>query len=181
MGLGSSSALLGFSLDHTVALAGGATLLLAGAILASRRARACDLRPAPRWRTPALMLASFALAYGLLGLLAPALAARQEDATANLAHVASQPLALSLRQGQAVAAAPRRRLTLSIEKMDCPPCAASVRTVLKRQSVVRAFFAEAGNDQVTIDYESGQASAKKLTALFPKYYGVTLISDEVLP
>src|SRR4051812_50130642 len=70
LGLGSSSALLGFSLDHTMALAGGAALLSAGALLAVRRARACDLRLAARWHAPALMLTSFALAFGLLGLLA---------------------------------------------------------------------------------------------------------------
>jgi copper chaperone CopZ len=182
LGLGSSSALLGFSLDHTVALACGAALLLAGAILASRRARACDLRPAARWRTPALMLASFALAYGLLGLLAPALAARQEDTTTDSELAASQRQSLSFsKEQQAVAAAPRRRLTLSIEKMSCPPCAASVRTALKRQSAVRAFFAESDNDQVTIDYDSGRTSAKKLAALIPAHYGVTLISDQAIP
>jgi copper chaperone CopZ len=181
LGLGSSSALLSFSLDHTVALAGGAALLLAGAILASRRARACDLRPAARWRTPALMLASFALAYGLLGLLAPALAARQEDAAADSELAASQRQSISLPQGRAITAAPLRRLTLIVEKMDCPPCAATVHTALKRQPTVRAFVAEAGNDQVTIDYDSGRTSAKKLAALFPPRYGVTLISDQAIP
>ena len=182
LGLGSSSALLGFSLDHTAALAGGAALLLAGALLVARQARACDLRPAARWRTPALMLASFVLAYGLLGLLAPALAARQEDARADAAHTAAQPQSLSLSKGQpAVAAAPLRRLTLIIEKMECPPCAATVRTALKRQPTVRTFAAEAYNDQVTIDYDSDRTSAKQLAALFPPRYGVTLISDQAIP
>jgi len=180
LGLGASSALLGFSLDRTVALASGVALLLAGAVLAWRRAHACDLRPAARWRTPALMFASFGLAYGLLGWLAPALAARQEDAAANLAPVAAQSQALSLPQGQAIAAVPRR-LTLSIEKMDCPPCAATVRTALKRQKAVRAFVAETGNDEVRIDYDSSRTSAKKLAALFPARYGVTRISDQPIP
>src|SRR3954447_5361825 len=105
LGLGSSSALLGFSLDHTMALAGGAALLSAGALLAVRRARACDLRPAARWHAPALMLTSFALAFGLLGLLAPALAARQEDAAADaeLATIQRQT-----HTPQVVAAAPQR-------------------------------------------------------------------------
>jgi copper chaperone CopZ len=179
LGLGSSSALLGFTLDRALALGGGAALLLAGAVFAWRRARACDLRPAARWRAPALMLASFALAYGLMGLLVPALAARQEDAAANFAPLAMSSQALSLPQGQALAAAPRR-LILSIEKMDCPPCAASVRTALKRQRAVRAFVAEAGNDEVTIDYDSGRTSAKKLAALFPAHYRVTLISDKAI-
>jgi len=182
LGLGTSSILLGFSLDQTVALAGGAALLLAGTILVSRRERACDLRPAARWRTPALMLASFALAYGLLGLLAPTLAARKEDAAAGSERAASQHQSLSLsKEQQAVAAAPLRRLTLIVEKMNCPPCAATVRTALKRQPTVRAFVAEADNDQVTIDYNSSRTSAKKLAALFPARYGITLISDQAIP
>jgi copper chaperone CopZ len=181
LGLGSSSALLGFSLDHTVALAGGAALLLAGALLAARRARACDQRRAARWRAPALMLASFALAFGLLGVLAPALAARQEDAATDAELAASQRQSLSLPQVPAVAAAPHRRLTLSVERMSCPPCAAAIRSALKRQPTVRAFFAEADIDQVTIDYDSNQTSAKKLAAIIPAHYGVTLISDEVIP
>ena len=181
LGLGSSSALLGFSLDHTLALAGGAALLLAGALLATRQARACDLRPAARWRAPALMLASFALAFGLLGVLAPALAARQEDAATDAELAASQRQSLSLPQVPAVAAAPQRRLTLSVERMSCPPCAAAIRGALKRQPTVRAFVAETNNDQVTIDYDSGQISAKHLAALFPVRYGVTLISDQAIP
>jgi len=182
LGLGASSALLGFTLDRALALGGGAALLLAGALLVARRARACDLRPAARWRTPALMLASFALAYGLLGLLAPALAARHEDAIADAAHAVSQGQLLSVSKAQPeVAAAPSRRLTLIVEKMECPPCAATVRTALKRQPAVRAFVAEVYNDQVTIDYDSGRTSAKQLAALFPPRYGVTLISDAALP
>src|SRR3954447_13494331 len=122
LGLGSSSALLGFSLDHTVALAGGAALLLVGALLAVRQPHTCHLGPAARWRAPALMLASFALAYGLLGLLAPALAARQEDAVADAAHAVSQGQSLSVWKAQpAVVAAPSRRLTLIVEKMECHP------------------------------------------------------------
>jgi len=89
LGLGSSSALLGLTLDRRLALAGGAALLLAGLILALRRTRACQLRPGLRWRAPALLLAGFALAYGLLGLLAPSLAARQEDAAAASAPAES--------------------------------------------------------------------------------------------
>ena len=51
---------------------------------------------------------------------------------------------------------------------------------IKRQRTVRAFVAEVYNDQVTIDYDSGQTSAKKLAALIPAHYGVTLISDELI-
>ena len=179
LGLGASSALLGFTPDRALTFGAGAGLLLAGAALAWRRGRTCDLRPAARWRTPALMLTSFALAYGLLGLLVPALAARQEDTAANLAPLAVSSQALSLPPGQAVAAAPRR-LMLSIDKMDCPPCAAHIRALLRRKPFVRAFVAEAGNDEVTIDYDSGQISAKKLAALFPARYGVRLISDKAI-
>jgi hypothetical protein len=46
---------------------------------------------------------------------------------------------------------------------------------------VRAFVAEAGNDEVTIDYDSGRTSTKKLARLIPAHYGVTLISDELIP
>ena len=116
------------------------------------------------------------------GCWRPALAARQEDALAESALVAAQRQSLSVsNEPPAVAAAPLHRLTLIIEKMDCPPCAATVRTALKRQPAVRAFLAEAYNDQVTIDYDSSQTSAKKLAALFPARYGVTLIGDAALP
>jgi copper chaperone CopZ len=181
LGLGSSSALVGFSLDHTLALTGGAALLLAGTLLALRRARACALHTAARWRAPAFMLASFALAFGLLGVLAPALAARQEDSAADAELAIAQRKALSLPPVPGVAAAPQRRLTLSVEKMTCPPCAAAIRSALKRQRTIRAFFAESDNDQVTIDYDSGQTNAKKLAAIIPARYGVTVISDELIP
>jgi hypothetical protein len=169
LGLGSSSALLGLSLDRRLALAGGGTLLLIGTALALRHSRACELRPSARWRTPALMVATFALVYGLLGVLLPALAARQEDAVAAV----SAPVQ--------AAAAPLRRLTLSVEKMDCPPCAAHVRALLRRKPFVHAFVAEANIDQVTIDYDSHQISAQKLAALIPFSSGVTVVSDIALP
>jgi copper chaperone CopZ len=182
LGLGASSALLGFTLDRALALGGGATLLLAGAVLALRRAHTCGLRPAARWRTLALMLASFTLAYGLLGILAPALAAGQQDTAAGSPLAASALQSPGAAQGQpAVVPAALRRLTLIVEKMDCPPCAATVRTALRRQPAVRAFVADPYNQQVTIDYDSGQTSAKKLAALFPPRYGITLIGDQALP
>jgi hypothetical protein len=168
LGLGSSSALLGLSLDHSLALIGGVALLLSGVALALRHMRACDLRPAARWRTPALMLVTFALTYGLLGLLLPALAAQREDSSVAIARAPA-------------AAALPRRLTLIVEKMNCPPCAARVRTALKRQPAVRAFVAEDGNEQISIDYDSRKIDAKQLTALFPPRYGVTMMSDNPLP
>src|SRR5262245_10063684 len=61
LGLGSSSALFGLQLDRPLALGVGAALLLAGLVFALRRERACAVRPAARWRQPALMLMSFAL------------------------------------------------------------------------------------------------------------------------
>ena len=169
LGLGASSVLLGFTLDRALALGGGAALLVGGAVLAVRRARACNLRPAARWRSVALMLASSALSYALLGLLVPALAARQEDTAA------------AAQQQPVVTAARLRRVTLSIEKMDCPPCATHLRSALKRQKAVRALVAETGNDEVKIDYDSSQTTANKLVAFIPTYYGVTLISDQALP
>jgi copper chaperone CopZ len=175
LGLGASSALVGWSVDRALALGGGAALLLAGALLAWRRSRACDMRSAARWRSPALMLASFALAYGLLGVLAPELAARREDAAAEAA-----PRQALIPPSEQVAAVPLRQLKLSVEKMYCPPCAAAIRGVLKRQPSVRAVFAEAGNDAVTIDYDSSRTSAQKLAALIPAHYGVTFISDQQL-
>jgi copper chaperone CopZ len=170
LGLGSSSALLGLSLDHTLALAGGGALLLAGVLLALRRARACDMRPATRWRTLALMLATCAIAYGLLGLLLPALAARQEDASTIAFQPARAP----------AAAITLRRITLNVDQMTCPPCAAHIRALLKRKPFVRSFFAETNIDQVTIDYNSSQTTAKDVLALFPSYYGATIISDEAM-
>jgi len=127
------------------------------------------------------MLAGFALAFGLLGVLVPALAARQEDAAADTKLALAQRQALNLPQVPAVGAAPQRRLTLSVERMSCPPCAAAIRSALKRQRTIRAFFAESDNDQVTIDYDSGQTTAKKLSAIIPAHYGVTVISDELIP
>jgi len=169
LGLGASSALFGLQVARPLALAAGAALLLAGLIFALRRARACAARGAARWRQPALMLAAFALAYGLLGLLAPWAAARQED-------VAVASVALP-----AAPAATLRRATLTIDQMDCPPCAAHARSLLRRQPFVQGFFAESGIDQVTIDYDSRQIDAQGVVELFPPYYGVALIGDSALP
>jgi len=114
--------------------------------------------------------------------LAPALAARQEDAVADsaLAVVQGQNLGFSAENERVAASAPRRRLTLIVEKMECPPCAAHVRSMLKRKPFVDRFVAEAMNDEVTIDYDSSQVSAQKLVALFPAYFGVTVIGDETI-
>jgi hypothetical protein len=175
LGLGSASALAGIQLDRTLALACGAALLIGGAALALRPGRACDIRPSARWRRLSLMMVAFALAYGLLGMLLPELAARRVEAT--------EPPTLPAAARVAAPAAPHadsapRRATLIIEKMECPPCAAHVRSLLGRKPFVRAFVAESGNQQVVIDYDSLQIDALGLARLFPHAYRVTLISDE---
>jgi hypothetical protein len=173
LGLGSASALAGIELDRSLALAGGAALLLGGAALALRPGRACDLRPATRWRRLGLMLAAFALAYGLLGVLLPEWAASRVEAT-------EPPAAAPIAVPSSAAAAPRRA-TLIIEKMICPPCAAHVHSLLGRKPFVQAFVAEENNEQVVIDYDSRQIDAQALVRLFPQRYRVTLISDTPLP
>lgn len=167
-GLGSSSAVAGLALGRTQALAGGGVLLLAGLLLARRNVRACELRHRARWLPPAVMLLSFAVAYGLLGYLLPELAARHADrVTAAVAQVpASAP-------GNSV-----RRATLLIEKMNCPPCAASVRGAFARKPYVQHFSAETNNELVTIEYDSRRASVHEIIAIFPRAYGVSLLDDQ---
>jgi hypothetical protein len=175
LGLGSSSALFGLQLERPLALGIGAALLLAGLALALRRERACIVRPAARWRQPALLLASFALAYGLLGLLAPWAAARQAEAVvASVAPVASSAGDLPLPSSES------RRATLIVEKMVCPPCAANVRSLLKRKAFVHGFVAEEGNETVVIDYNPQQIDAHQLVKLFPLSFKVKLLSDDPL-
>jgi heavy-metal-associated domain-containing protein len=116
------------------------------------------------------MLAAFVLAYGLLGLLLPELAAQRVEAT--------EPPTLHVAAPQA--AVPLHRATLIIEKMECPPCAAHVHSLLGRKPFVHAFTAESGNQQVIVDYDSRHFDGQKLARLFPPAYRVTLISDAVL-
>ena len=171
LGLGSSSALFGWQLDRPLAWAFGAVLLCAGLLLSLRRSRVCAVRPAARWRQIALLLATFALAYGVLGMLAPALAVQQEEA----AVASAAPVAPVVAPASSV-----RRATLIVEKMECPPCAAHVRSLLGRKPFVRSFVAEAFNQQVVIDYDSRQIDAKRLAKLFPLRYRVTLLDDAPL-
>jgi hypothetical protein len=119
------------------------------------------------------MLAAFALAYGLLGVLLPEWAASRVEAT-------EPPAAAPIAAPSSAAAAPRRA-TLIIEKMICPPCAAHVHSLLGRKPFVQAFVAEENNEQVVIDYDSRQIDAQALVRLFPQRYRVTLISDTPLP
>jgi hypothetical protein len=176
LGLGSSSALFGIQLERPLALAAGAALLLAGIVVALRRERGCAMRRPGLWRQPALMLMSFALAYGLLGLLAPWAAARQEDAASASAALQAAPAVNSPR-----ASTEFRRATLIVEKMICPPCAANVRGLLERKPFVRGFLAEEGNETVVIEYDSRQVDTRKLVSLFPLSFKVTLIGDAPLP
>jgi hypothetical protein len=177
LGLGSSSALAGLALDRNLALAAGALLLVAGVMFALRQARACALRGVARWRTPALMVATFVLSYAVIGVLLPAIAANRVAVEA----MQVQPVAQAENVGSTNGAPALRRATLVVTKMECPPCAAHVRSLLKRKPFVRAFFAEEGIDTVTIDYDSGQITPEALAKLIPLRYGVELMSDVTLP
>lgn len=170
LGLGASSALAGWQLGRGAAGALGLALVAAGAAVALRRGAACGLSPARRLGAPALMLVAFALSYGALAYALPAAAARS---------IAAEALAAAA--GPADPAAGLRRLTLSIEKMDCPPCAAQVQRLLAAQGGVAAFVALAEADEVTIDYRPAEVSAGALAGLFPGSYGVAVLGDAPLP
>jgi lysylphosphatidylglycerol synthetase-like protein (DUF2156 family) len=169
LGLGASSALAAFQIDRTLAVVIGLLLLSVGVALNIRQSSRCALRPALRLRAPLLLLAAFGLSYLLLAQMLPALAARQ---------IAAAPLAAP---PPVAPGAPLRRVTLSIEKMYCPPCVAHVRHRLAEQAGVAAFVAESSVDVVQIDYRPDEVAATTLAALFPKTYGVALLSDGPLP
>ena len=171
LGLGSSSALAGFAFDRGATLAGGCALVVGGLLLARRNRHLCVVPGRSRWRQPALIVISFALAYGLLATMLPAMAERQADAADALIPSASaQPGPDSLR-----------RVTLLVEKMYCRPCAAHLRGLLRRKPYVRRFTAETNQQQVIVDYDSQQISTRAVIALFPQSYGVELVSDQALP
>ena len=172
LGAGASSALWGLAIGREVALAAGLALLMGGIGLALRHARTCALGGWARWRAPLLMLAAFALSYGVLGVLAPLIAAQKE---------AIQP-AVQAAPAVAVAAPAMstRRATLLIEKMNCPPCAAKVKSLLARKPFVRGAVAEPNNEQVVIDYDPAATDVGALVTLFPHSFGITLVSDVVL-
>lgn len=171
LGLGASSALAGLAFGRGLTLAAGGAVLLAGGYLARRR-RACALPGQVGWRAPAALLIAFGLSYGLLGYLLPRVAERQADERVAMATVSRLP---------AAQAGALRRATLSIEKMNCPPCAAHVRGLLARKAFVRAFVAETGNEQVTIDYDEQRAGVQQVIALFPWSFHVALLSDGPRP
>lgn len=169
-GAGASSVLWGLVLRRDLALALGALLLLIGFGLALRHTQACALPARARWRAPLLMLAAFVFSYGLLGMLLPQLAAQQLQVSS--VTVLHQPAAAPSH-----ALAKTNRVTLIIEKMDCPPCAAKVRSLLGRKPYVRAAIVEPGNQQVIIDYDPTQIEAHALTQLFPHSFGITIKND----
>lgn len=170
LGAGASSVLWGLVLRRDLALALGALLLLLGLGLALRHTQACTVPAQAHWRIPLLMLIAFVFSYGLLGMLLPQLAAQQLQASSI--QVLHQPAAASSR-----ASARTNRVTLIIEKMDCPPCAAKVRSLLGRKPYVRAAIVESGNQQVIIDYDPTQIDAHGLIQLFPHSFGVTIKTD----
>jgi hypothetical protein len=168
-GLGSSSALLGFPrLDHRLALGAGPRCRWPARIL-----RAAGARPAicaqPPAGVPQRSCSPAALGRGLLGLLGPALAARQEDSDGRTGTCSiSTPILRRLIGKGAVAAAPRRRLTLSIEsdELPAPPPMPSA----PRSSASRPWRTSSPNsiDQVSIDYDSSQRAAGRDHPFLPR-------------
>ncbi|MBC8076323.1 MAG: heavy-metal-associated domain-containing protein [Chloroflexales bacterium] len=167
LGLGTSSALWGVQLSRPLAWVLGGALLTLGVALALRSSRSCAV-PSARWRQPALLLASGALAYALLGALLPIVAARKLEA-ASPAPVAVQP-----------AASPTRRLTLNVAKMECLPCVTALQGLLRKQPGVRSFFAESEVERVTIDYDAAQLSPAQLLRKIPPKYDAQVVGDAPL-
>lgn len=172
LGLGASSALAALQLGRTPASLLGLGLLALGVALAMRRGAACGLGRARRLRAPALMLLAFGLCYWGLAYALPAAAAQR---------IAAAPVVAPPAAPAAVEVAQARRLTLSIEKMDCAPCVAQVNRLLAEQGGVLAFVALAESDEVTVDYLPAEVAAATLAHLFPPSYGVRVLGDAPLP
>lgn len=173
LGLGSSSALFGLHVDRAIALAGGAAMLMGGAALTLRRARTCGARPASALRQIVIMLGAGALAYTLLGVAAPWAAERSAQATAAPRTEATEAMP--------TASAPLRQATLTVEKMDCPPCVTHLRSLLGRKPFITQYVVNPGNEQVTIIYNSSQIDAAALRALMPAQFKAKLDTDRALP
>jgi copper chaperone CopZ len=170
LGLGASSALAALQIGRAPAIGLALLLLSAGVALAARRGASCGLSRAARLRAPLVMIAVFGLSYALLAQALPAAAARQIAAAAALAPPSPPP-----------APAAQRRLTLSIEKMYCPPCAARVSQLLAERAGVVSFTAIEALDEVTVDYRPSEVSADALARIVPSTYGVVVLSDVALP
>lgn len=173
LGLGSSSALFGLHVDRAIALGGGAAMLTGGAALILRSARICGARPVRALRQIALMLSAGALAYALLGVAVPWAAERQERASA--------PTLARPAEAMPAAGAPLRQATLTVEKMDCPPCVTHLRSLLGRKPFVTQYVVNLGHEQVTIVYDSGQIDAATLRGLIPAQFEAKLDADQALP
>ena len=183
LGLGSSSALFSLQLDQSWALGLSLVALAGGMVQALRRSRSGAVCGVARWRSPLMMALTFAVSYVLLSVLLPLFAARQElaaDVAASGATVQVTNVTANIGDQPApvVAKAPElRRLTMIIEKMNCPPCAAKVHNRLSQKPAVRELRAEAYNEEVVVTYDAGLSSGEQLMKLFPRQYGLTLISD----
>jgi copper chaperone CopZ len=121
------------------------------------------------------MLAVFGLSYGALAYALPAAAARRIASEVQAAAPLAASPVLAAEGGE------QHRLTLSIEKMYCPPCAATVQRLLAKQAGVSAFVASVDSDEVIVDYWPAEVDAATLTRLFPHSYGVTVLSNAALP
>lgn len=191
LGLGSSSTLFSLQLDQSWALGASLVVLAGGIIQAQRRSRSGAVCSTARWRSPLMMALAFAISYTVLGVLLPLFAAQQERSAGVAASgETSQAVSVAVNTGdqpKQIAAAPAavqapelRRLTMIIEKMNCPPCAAKVHNRLSQKPAVRELRAEAYNEEVVVTYDARQSTGEQLMKLFPRQYGVTLISDEVV-
>lgn len=169
LGMGASSALFGFHVEQRLALGAGGVLLLIGGVVAWRRTRTCALGSRTGWQQFALLVATSALVYGLLGIAAPWAAARQEDVAAP-------------RQGAAVVAPPTlHQATLLVAKMECPPCVAHLHSLLARMPFVVQAVVENGNEQIVIVYDSRQVTVDNVLARIPGQYDAQLLTDAALP
>ena len=177
LGLGSSSMLFSVQFNQSWALFVSGMLLLGGIARVLRPMQARTICRRARWRQPAIMLATFMLSYGLLGELLPTLAAQVEASSTVPQVVATTPREITVEP--LVAPPPAlHRLTLIIEKMNCPPCAVKIRNRLKSKPAVRELRAEDYNEEVVITYDPQQTTGEALIKLIPTQYGVTFIRDE---
>ncbi len=180
LGLGSSSVLFSVQFDQTWMLGVSGVLLLGGVLHMRRRSRVGTVCRGRRWRQALVMLATAVVSYGLLGVLLPWLAAQVENTSRSAQIVAAEPGPLVSQQVSTQPPA-LHRLTLIIEKMNCPPCASKVRNRFQGKPAVRSVRAEAYNEEVVVTYDPQQATGEELMKIIPRQYGVTLLRDEPLP
>ena len=165
LGMGASSTLAGLALHRSLALGLGLAMLGFGLLHSYRQSRSCTV--AARWHSPVLLLGTFVLSYTLLAYGLPQVAA---------SNAITRPAAVSEQLGLTLS-----RLSLSLEKMDCPPCVVRVEQILSAQPAVNSFTAQEGLDRVTIDYDPALISQLQLVTLFPTNYHAVSISATELP